>query len=70
MKLSGREQVAEGTTAFCFDKPGGFEFRAGQAIDITLLNPPETDTEGNIRTFSIASPPFEDRLMVASVLLY
>jgi ferredoxin-NADP reductase len=64
--LNGREQVAEGTMAFYFDKPDGFEFRAGQAIDVTLLNPPETDAEGNIRTFSIASPPFEHRLMIAT----
>ena len=61
-KLNAREQVAEGTMAFYFDKPTGFEFRAGQALDITLLNPRETDSEGDIRTFSIASPPFEDRL--------
>jgi ferredoxin-NADP reductase len=66
VKLSGREQVAEGTMAFHFDKPSGFEFRAGQAMDITPLDPPETDSEGNIRTFSIASPPFEDGLMVAT----
>jgi len=65
-KLNGREQVAEGTMAFHFDKPDGFEFRPGQAIDVTLLNPPETDSEGNIRTFSIASPPYEDGLMVAT----
>ena len=65
-KLNGREQVAEGTMAFHFDKPDGFEFLAGQAIDVTLLNPPETDAEGNIRTFSIASPPFEERLMIAT----
>ena len=65
-KLNGREQVAEGTMAFHFDKPNGFEFRAGQAIDVALLNPPDTDSEGNIRTFSIASPPFEDRLTVAT----
>lgn len=65
-KLNGREQVAEGTMAFYFDRPNGFEFRAGQAIDVTLLNPPQTDPEGDIRTFSIASPPFEDRLMVTT----
>src|SRR5438128_12370319 len=65
-KLNGREQVAEGTMAFYFDKPNGFEFRAGQALDITLLNPPETDSEGNVRTFSIASAPFEDQLMFAT----
>src|SRR5436305_155005 len=66
--MNGREQVAEGTMTFYFNKPNGFEFRAGQALDITLLNPPETDSEGNIRTFSVASPPFEDRLMVATRL--
>jgi ferredoxin-NADP reductase len=65
-KLNCREEVAEGTMAFHFDKPNGFEFRAGQAIDVTLLDPPETDAEGNIRTFSIASPPFEERLMIAT----
>jgi ferredoxin-NADP reductase len=65
-KLIGREQVAEGTMAFHFDRPNGFEFRPGQAIDVTLLNPSETDSEGNIRTFSIASPAFEDRLIVAT----
>ena len=65
-KLAGREQVAEGTMAFHFEKPRGFEFRAGQAIDVTLLNPPETDAEGNTRAFSIVSPPFEDRLTVAT----
>jgi ferredoxin-NADP reductase len=64
--LVGREQIAHDTMAFHFDKPNGFEFRAGQAMDITLLDPPETDSEGNIRTFSIASPPFENRLTVAT----
>ena len=65
-KLNGREQVAEGTMAFHFEKPAGFDFRAGQAADITLINPPETDAEGNIRTFSIVSAPFEDRLTFAT----
>ena len=31
-----------------------------------MLNPPETDDEGNIRTFSIASPPFENELVFAT----
>jgi ferredoxin-NADP reductase len=30
---------------------------------VTLTDPPETDTEGNTRTFSIASPPFENELV-------
>src|SRR5215469_16523732 len=65
-KLNGREQIAAGTMAFHFDRPHGFEFRAAQAVDITLLDPNETDAEGNIRTFSIASAPFEDQLTVAT----
>ena len=32
----------------------------GQSVDITLVDPPETDAEGNMRAFSIASHPRED----------
>ncbi|PYL82362.1 MAG: oxidoreductase [Verrucomicrobia bacterium] len=49
-----------------FEKPPGFDFKPGQSADLTLLNPPETDSEGNTRTFSIASAPFEDQLMFAT----
>jgi ferredoxin-NADP reductase len=31
-----------------------------------LLNPPESDAEGNTRTFSIASAPFENELIFAT----
>ena len=62
-RLLSRTQVADGTMAFRFAKPSGFEFRAGQFAIWTLLDPPETDAEGNSRTFSIASAPFEDQLM-------
>mgnify|MGYP001791733372 CR=1 FL=1 len=62
-KLMCREEVAEGTMAFHFEKPAGFNFKPGQYIDVTLRSPPETDAEGNIRTFSIASPPFENDLV-------
>lgn len=65
-RLLNSEPVAEGTMAFHFVKPPGFEFRPGQTIDLTLLNPPETDAEGNIRTFSLASAPFESDLMIAT----
>jgi len=64
--LIKREEVAEGTMAFHFSKPTGFQFRAGQSIDVTLLNPPETDAEGNTRAFSIASAPFDGDLMIAT----
>jgi ferredoxin-NADP reductase len=62
-RLLSRVEVAEGTMAFNFEKPSGFEFKPGQFADITLPNPPETDSEGNTRTFSIASSPFESQLM-------
>jgi len=66
VKLAKSEEVAEGTMTFHFERPVGFDFQAGQTMDITLINPPETDAEGNVRTFTIASPPFEDRLTIAT----
>src|SRR5579864_6795222 len=65
-KLLSRVEVAEGTMAFHFEKPSQFDFKPGQSADVTLFNPPETDAEGNTRTFSIASPPFENQLVFAT----
>ncbi len=65
-KLKGRKEVAEGTMAFHFEKPSGWTFKAGQYLDMTLLAPSETDSEGNVRSFSIASAPHEETLMVAT----
>jgi ferredoxin-NADP reductase len=67
-KLKGRGEVAEHTMAFRFEKPTTFKFIPGQFIDITLLSPSETDSEGNTRGFSIASAPYEDFIMVATRL--
>jgi len=66
VKLKDRHEVAESTMAFRFEKPTQFVFKPGQFIDMTLVDPPETDTEGNVRTFSIASAPDEGTLMVAT----
>ncbi len=66
VQLIGRRQVAERTFAFQFEKPEGFTFKAGQFVDLTLINPSETDGEGNGRAFSIASAPEEAALMVAT----
>src|SRR6202790_3103220 len=65
-KLKDREEVAEETIAFRFEKPSGWTFKAGQYLDMTLLDPPETDSEGNVRSFSIASGPHEETLLVAT----
>jgi len=64
--LTKRDEIAEGTMAFHFAKPPDFQFRAGQSVDFTLLDPPETDAEGNTRTFSLASAPFDNDLMIAT----
>lgn len=60
------ENIARGTMAFHFRKPEGFQFRAGQAIDLTLIDPAETDAEGNTRAFSLASAPSDPELVVAT----
>lgn len=66
IKLKRREEVAEGTVAFFFQKPEGFQFKAGQFLRFNLIDPPETDAEGDLRTFSIASAPHEEDLMFAT----
>ncbi|MGH7208935.1 MAG: oxidoreductase, partial [Nitrospiraceae bacterium] len=66
VKLEDCRQVAERTMAFRFEKPEGFTFNAGQSVDMTLINPPEIDGEGNARAFSIASAPDEGLLLVAT----
>jgi ferredoxin-NADP reductase len=65
-KLHSRQEVAEGTMAFRFEKPAGWTFKPGQFVDLTLLDPPETDGEGNTRSLSIASAPEEETIMVAT----
>lgn len=64
--LLSKEEVAEGTVAFRFAKPEGFEWKAGQSIDLTLINPPETDAEGNTRAYSICSAPHESDIMITT----
>jgi len=66
LKLLRREEIAVGTMAFHFSKPASLQFKPGQYLDCTLLDPPETDAEGNIRSFSIASAPAEDGLTLAT----
>lgn len=66
--LVSREVVAERTMAFRFAKPAGWDYRAGQFVDITLHDPPETDLEGNTRGFSISSAPSEDVIMITTRL--
>ncbi len=57
--LKDRKDVCEGTMAFWFDTSSApdFTFEPGQNADYTLVDPPETDQEGNMRTFSFAASP-------------
>ena len=64
--LLAKREIAEGTMEFEFERPEGFTYQAGQTIDLTLQNPPETDAEGNMRTFSLVSAPHEDTLKIAT----
>jgi ferredoxin-NADP reductase len=65
-RLIGKETVAEGTMRFTFEKPAGFEYRAGQSIDLTLIDPPKTDAEGDTRAFTLASAPQDAHLAVTT----
>jgi ferredoxin-NADP reductase len=65
-KLIRKEEIAQGTMAFHFEKPDGFTFKAGQFLDWTLLNPKENDGEGAMRAFSIVSAPSEADISFAT----
>jgi ferredoxin-NADP reductase len=65
-RLVGSWRVADETMAFRFERPSGWTFKSGQFVDITLLDPTETDAEGNVRGFSLASTPDEETLLVAT----
>jgi ferredoxin-NADP reductase len=65
-QLRRRELVAEQMMAFYFERPAGFQFKAGHSLDLTLIDPPETGAEENTRTFSIASAPHEADLVIAT----
>ena len=65
-RLERREEVAEGTMAFHFEKPAGFSFKPGQATDVVLVDPLFTDAASARHTFSLVSAPFQDELIVAT----
>jgi ferredoxin-NADP reductase len=64
--LLGRTEVAEGTMPFQFEKPNDFVFKAGQYIDLTLSDSQPGPSNGLTHTFSIASSPFDEELLVTT----
>lgn len=63
-RLLERAPVAHETLACVIERPRGFDFRAGQYIDLTLPDPPYDDLLGPTRSFSIASAPGEPDLLL------
>jgi len=64
--LIGRTEVAEGTMAFQFEKPKDFVFKAGQYIDLSLSDFRPGQSNGLTHTFSIASSPCDEELLVTT----
>lgn len=66
--LKASREVADRTRAFHFDKPAGFTFKPGQAIDLTLPSPAGAPASGDalLHTFSLVSAPSQDELVIAT----
>ena len=60
LKLLARHEVADGTVAFHFSRPEGFDFKAGQAIELLLPQP------AGGHAFSLVNSPSEGELVVAT----
>jgi hypothetical protein len=56
-KLVSRHEVAERTTAFRFEKPSNWSFKADQYLDMALIDPSETDAEGIREHFPSGAVP-------------
>lgn len=65
-RLLSRTEIAQDTVAFRFERPRNFLFKAGQSIDLTLLGASPDGSDGLIHTFSIASSPFVEEILVAT----
>lgn len=59
VQLLGWEFVADETKLFRFTKPAGFEYRAGQSVDLTLPT-------GAMHPYSLVSAPHESELAIAT----
>ena len=68
LPLIARRVVAERTLEFRFPRPSGMRFEAGQFMDLTLIDPSETDAEGSTRGFSINSAHDDSELIFTTRL--
>ena len=65
VKLKGCQEIASGTMAFHFEKPGGSRTRRVSSA-ISLCLPAGQLTRKGTCGFSLATAPYEDDLMVAT----
>ncbi len=68
LKFIGKVEVAEQTLEFHLSRPTGFEFKAGQSMDLTLIDPAGAGAAGGTRSFSINSAPDEPELIFTTRL--
>lgn len=66
LKLINKDQTANGTMAFYFEKPEGLTYVAGQHASWRIINPVETDQDGNERTLSFITIPSESQIGLAT----
>lgn len=64
--LKSKKEVAFNTVEFTFVRPEGFIFESGQHVEIILVDPPETDSSGNKRDFSLVNAPDEQDLVIVT----
>lgn len=65
IKLKRKYEIADQTTAFVFEKPQDFSFRAGQYVVMTIPVLTFPDNRRGMRSLSIASAPYENELVFA-----
>lgn len=65
-RLERREEIAEGTMAFHFEKPASFTFKPGQAVDVILVDTPSADAQSTRHTFSIVTAPYQGEVVIAT----
>ena len=66
VKLLKKQTVAENTMAFYLERPPGFDFIAGQNVDVGLIDHEIADPNDSARAFSIASAPHENHLLIVA----
>jgi len=68
MTLAYWQRIARDTMAFWFDTNGAsFRFRAGQHADFVFTHPCVESEGDNSRTFSLASAPHDERLVMIAM---